>query len=96
MTASSHLEQLVASRDPVTPIFRKTASRAEGANAFSRAYDVELVMDALPELLALVNAAEELKRGESGRNVQAMVVAGTQLGDALAALESKLARRILS
>jgi hypothetical protein len=42
----------------VVPIYRKTGSVVEGADAFSRARDVESVMDALPQIVAVVEAAE--------------------------------------
>lgn len=42
----------------VVPIFRKTGSLAEGSDAFSRARDVEAIMDALPQIVAVVEAAE--------------------------------------
>lgn len=65
MSASERLERLAAQHVRVIPIFRKMGSKQlAGADAFARARDVEAVMDALPELIAVVKAAEDLRKAD--------------------------------
>lgn len=57
MTVSNRLKTLRGDR--VIPIYRKTGPRMQGADAFTRDLDTEIVMDALPYIIDVVRAAEE-------------------------------------
>lgn len=46
----------------MVPVFRKTGPLVAGADAFTRAEDIEALRNALPEIVAVVEAAETWDR----------------------------------
>lgn len=58
MSASSQLAELLEHHQRVYPIFRKTGSKVEEAKAFKRARDVEAIMDVMPQIWNVIEAAE--------------------------------------
>lgn len=70
MSASDKLSMLndghTMSGLKVVPIYRKTGPKGGGDESYTRARDVESVMDALPKLLAVVEAAESVTSADQG------------------------------
>jgi hypothetical protein len=58
MSASEKLRALDAGFDRVTPIMRKTGPKVLGADAYTHAKDIHAYVDALPQIIAVVEAAE--------------------------------------
>jgi hypothetical protein len=58
MKASERLRSLSRPGERVIPIYRKIGPRSAGADAFTRDETTELIMDALPYIADVVDAAE--------------------------------------
>jgi hypothetical protein len=56
VSASEKLKALENGHFRIDPIFRKAGPKSEGADAFARARDIEKIMDALPQIVAVVEA----------------------------------------
>ena len=69
MSASDLLRELEQNHDRTVPIFRKTGTYIEGADAFTRDRPSEKLNDVLPELIAVVEECDRLAnciRGDLG------------------------------
>jgi hypothetical protein len=63
MTAPINLAELRELRQPaklILPVYRKTGTVHAGADAFTRARDIEHLLSVLPALITAVEAAREL------------------------------------
>jgi hypothetical protein len=85
VSASEKLKALAGGHERVIPVFRKTGPHHEGADSFSRARDIEAVMDVLPLFVAVVEAIEWALENDDGDGPPTM-----RVEDALAALEKAL------
>lgn len=94
MSASERLRTLLPPGDRVVPVFRKTGPLVAGADAFTRAEDIEALRNALPEIVAVVEAAEVARKIEATSSYKSIYSApgemAAPLRAALAALEEKL------
>jgi len=77
----------------VVPIYRKTGSKVLGADAFELAPDVQTVMHALPQIVAVVEAATEMSdwlEGMSCNTYGRNLIGIRDFDTALAALDEAL------
>jgi hypothetical protein len=58
VSASEKLKALGGGFDRVTPIMRKTGPKMLGSEAYVHAKDIHAYVDALPQIVAVVEAAE--------------------------------------
>jgi hypothetical protein len=91
MSASDRLKALGANFDRVTPIMRKTGPKMLGSDAYLHAKDIHAYVNALPQIVAVVEAAERSKaKAENHNGNGTLVDIARTLHPALSALEEVL------